>query len=123
MWRTLARASLIASVAAVTAVLPVSVASASTPQEPWDCPDASLCGWSEAGFMGKVTTFRPGGGCFDSPFPLRSVANTFGGGVGYPVVLLVYSGQNCTGKPLGSVTRGQALPSLPADGLSVMSAW
>lgn len=123
MWRTLARASLVASVTAA-AVLPVSPASASTTPGPSDCPDASLCGWSEAGFMGKVTTFRPGGGCIDSPFPLRSVANTYrGGGAGIPVVLLVYSGKDCTGKALGSVTRGQSLPSLPADGLSVMSAW
>ncbi|XRQ11944.1 hypothetical protein ACN3XK_13955 [Actinomadura welshii] len=119
MWRTVSRASLIAAVAA-SAVLPVTSASASTAP---DCPANSLCGWSEGGFTGKVTTFPPGAGCLDAPFPLRSVASTHNGGIGIPIALLVYSGENCTGELLGSVTRGRSLPMLPADGLSVMSVW
>jgi hypothetical protein len=123
MWRTLTRTSLVTAVAASAAVLPVSAASAAATPGPWDCPTESLCGWSEAGFMGKVTTFRPGAGCLDAPFPLRSVASTHRDGTGIPVAMLVYSGKDCTGKLLGSVSGAQSLPTLPADGLSVMSVW
>ncbi|GAA0569179.1 peptidase inhibitor family I36 protein [Actinomadura livida] len=123
MWRTLTRASLVTAVAAAAAVLPVSSASAAPAPDPWDCPAESLCGWSGAGFVGLVTTFRPGAGCLDAPFPLRSVANTHRGGTGIPVALLVYSDKQCTGRLLGSVRGGQSLPTLPADGLSVWSVW
>lgn len=121
MWRILTRASLVAAVAASAAVLPASAASAAP--SPSDCPADSLCGWSEAGFTGKVTTFQPGAGCLEAPFPLRSVASTHRGGIGIPIALLVYSGTGCTGQLLGSVTRGQSLPTLVPAGLSVMSVW
>ncbi|WP_165975942.1 peptidase inhibitor family I36 protein [Actinomadura rubrisoli] len=121
MWRTLSRVSLALSVAASAAVLTMSPASASA--APAGCSANSLCGWSGSNFTGPITTFGAGAGCLNSPIPLRSVANTHPGGVGVPVVLSVYSGQDCSGKPLGSVAGGQSLPSLPGVGVSVMSVW
>ncbi|WP_165968908.1 peptidase inhibitor family I36 protein [Actinomadura sp. KC06] len=124
MRRSLGRAALALATAASATVLPASLASAKTTAPLPDCPARSLCAWSGTNFTGQVTTFRPGEGCVDTPFPIRSAANTFsGGGVGIPVALLVMSGKGCTGEDLVNLQRGQSQPSLPTDGLSVWSVW
>ncbi|MUN36251.1 peptidase inhibitor family I36 protein [Actinomadura litoris] len=118
--RVLGRVSLAVSAASV-AVLPTSFASASPSAGIGDCPLTRLCGWSEPNFQGQMVTFRGGGGCQESPIPLRSVANTHRSAI--DVVLAVYSGEECSGKYLGTVGREQELPTLPAVGVSVFSAW
>ncbi|MGH3239026.1 MAG: hypothetical protein ACRDNL_01520 [Spirillospora sp.] len=124
MKRSLGRVSLAVALAASTIMLPASLASATTNAGLPGCPDTSLCGWSGTDFTGKVTTFRPGGGCIAPEFPLRSAANTWqGGGAGIPVVLIVYSGEDCTGDLLVSLPRGKSAPVLRGQGLSVMSVW
>jgi hypothetical protein len=97
-------------------------ASADTPWGPnataglYDCAANSLCGWEGANFSGRVTKFPAGAHCVNSPFPLRSAANT-NPSVGVPVVMDVFSGLNCTGKLLAVV--GKPVPFLPEPGLSV----
>ncbi|WP_242906601.1 peptidase inhibitor family I36 protein [Actinomadura terrae] len=119
--RVLGRISLAVSAAASVAVLPTSPASATTSGGIGDCPIASLCGWSQPGFQGQMVTFRAGGGCQESPIPLRSVANTHRSAI--DVVMTVYSGEECSGKDLGTVGRERSLSTLPSAGFSVSSAW
>ncbi|WP_171063967.1 peptidase inhibitor family I36 protein [Actinomadura soli] len=123
MKRSLGRAALALALAASATALSASPASATTPNDFPDCPKHSLCAWSESDFKGKVTTFRPGGGCFDTPFPIRSGANTFPYGGGIDVILVIYTGKGCTGELLVNLSRGAYKDSLPAEGLSAESAW
>jgi hypothetical protein len=66
-----------------------------------------------------MRTFPIGSSCASSPFPLRSIANTFPAGAGVPVRALVYAGAFCSGTPLANVGGGQSVPSLPAGARSV----
>ncbi|MFI0483749.1 hypothetical protein [Actinomadura sp. 9N215] len=128
MKRSLGRVLLAAAVAASAVVLPASLASATTTTTAAaglpGCPETLLCGWSGTNFTGQVRTFRAGGGCSNAEFPLRSAANTWNGsGPGIPVILVVYSGKDCTGKLLDHLDRGESAPFLPVEGLSAYSAF
>jgi hypothetical protein len=115
----------ISSVAAGISLL-IGVAALAAPaaaDTPWslaagidDCAPNSLCGWEGSNFSGRVTKFPAGAHCVNSPFPLRSVANTYPA-IGIPVVMDVFSGPNCTGKLLAVV--GKPVSNLPVPGLSV----
>lgn len=118
MWKTLTRATVIVFLAGSAALAPTPVAAAPTTSLA-ACPANSLCGWSGTYFTGAMTTFSLAAGCTNAPTGLRSVANTWPSGTGVTIVMLVYSGSNCTGAYLGSVGRGQSLPSLPTWGFSV----
>ncbi|WP_157430585.1 hypothetical protein [Actinomadura macra] len=125
MRRTLGHVSLTVATVAAAVVLPSSLASAAPKSisSLEKCPPRSLCGWSGPEFTGKMTTFGVGAGCLNPPFPLRSVANTYGGARGIPIVLGVLTGKDCSGGDLGSVSSGQSLPTLREEGLSVWSVW
>ncbi|MEO3810521.1 peptidase inhibitor family I36 protein [Sphaerisporangium sp. B11E5] len=87
-----------------------------------DCRPGNICGWSEQYYRGKMTVLRAGGGCVNTPFPLNSIANTFGS-PGIPAVALLYTGLNCTGRSMVNVLPTQRYPVLPAPALSAMLAW
>ncbi|RKS71907.1 hypothetical protein BZB76_4718 [Actinomadura pelletieri DSM 43383] len=121
MRRLLARVSLVTAVAAASTMGPVSLASASTGATFHGCPERSLCGWSEPYFQGEMTTWEAGRGCFNTPFPIRSAANTWKGGI--DVVLYLLPGKDCEGEYDTSVTRSESRPFLPIAALSVDSVW
>ncbi|TYK49184.1 hypothetical protein [Actinomadura decatromicini] len=119
MLRTLSHISLTASVVAALAVVPAAAAVAAGPPDTCQTNYRWLCGWSEGDFKGVEADFdwTP---CQNSPVPLRSVANTVG--KLSLAVMAVYSGPDCTGEFLGSVSAQQRLRYLPKPGLSVSVA-
>jgi hypothetical protein len=122
MKHPLTLAALALAVTASTAVLPAASASATT-TEPPECPDNSLCVWSEQSFQGEMTLVRSGGGCVNPQHPIRSAESTWLPGGGIDVVLDIYSGKDCTGKLIAHLGRGVYWAVLPGVGLSADSAW
>lgn len=84
------------------------------------CPANSICGWSGTHFTGMMRSFPAGAGCVNSPLALRSVANTFPGGVGVQATAHVYAGSGCGGRLLAVVRPGDRVPVLSAPGTSVL---
>ncbi|TYB46653.1 hypothetical protein [Actinomadura chibensis] len=119
MWRTLSHISLTASVVAALAVAPAAAAAAAGPPDTCRTSHRWLCGWSENDYRGVEADFdwTP---CQNSPVPLRSVSNTVG--KLSLAIMAVYSGPDCTGEFLGSVSAQQKLPYLPKPGMSVAVA-
>ncbi|MFI0483754.1 peptidase inhibitor family I36 protein [Actinomadura sp. 9N215] len=117
MLRKLAHISLAASAAGALALLPAANASAATTSGVEDCPLSSFCGWNGVGFTGTMTTFGKFT-CTDAPFPVRSIHNNYPIRWELPISLTVWSGKDCTGERLGSVSNKQSLRNLPSPGLS-----
>jgi hypothetical protein len=83
-----------------------------------DCPNLGHCGWSDYNFSGQMTTFSPGSGCTNAPFPLASVANTFPK-FGVQAVFTVFSGSDCTGTRIATVRGEESYSFLAQPGFSV----
>lgn len=112
-------------IAAVFSLVPITGArassSASTSLAP-DCAPASICGWSGYNYTGQKILLQAGAGCIKTPFPLRSIANTYGS-PGIPAAAAVYATTDCTGPILTSVGQEQRRPVVSPPGLSVYLVW
>jgi hypothetical protein len=114
--------------AAVAAVAVLSLAPAAsadpvfTPRVPPECKPGSICAWSGQNFTGQMIFLQPGVGCVNTPFPIQSIANTFGS-PGIPAAAAAFSALNCQGTLIGGVGQTQALPVLSPPALSVFLVW
>ncbi|MFI6505469.1 peptidase inhibitor family I36 protein [Nonomuraea typhae] len=87
-----------------------------------DCPRGSICGWSGERYTGTMTQLRAGAGCVQTPFPIRSAANTFGP-IGIPAVAIFYALPGCAGPSVGSVGQSSSLPVVSPPAISAMLVW
>ncbi|GLW08922.1 hypothetical protein Misp01_40520 [Microtetraspora sp. NBRC 13810] len=120
MWRNIRLFS--SAVVAGIVISPVGGPARPAAADVEDCRSGAVCGWSEPAFTGRMIYLSPGAGCVETPFPIRSVANTFGR-PGIPAVATVHAGPGCTGPVVARVGQQQSRPVLSPPGLSAYLAW